>query len=258
MFVLTRLLGNLRKKLLVGFGFTGAATSSMLFLFIAPSVFLLDSFLVVVSVTSLGCCFVMLNSFLPLLVANHPQALEAGKDVHDFALEPVSSGDEDPTVVSNEQSFAAKSGGQKTDSLDLKLSTEISSKGVGLGYMAAVFVQLLRILLLFLISKTSASSTLFLRMVLFLAGVWWVVFTLSVMIWLRDRPGPPLEAKRQGDSRLKSIALYVVFAWGTLWKTIKLAARLLQAVIFLVAWLLLSDDIATVSVTAILFAHTEL
>jgi len=50
----------------------------------------------------------------------------------------------------------------------------------------------------------------------------------------------------------------VAFGWTSLWKTIKIAAKLRQVVIFLVAWFLLSDGIATISGTAILFAKTEL
>jgi UMF1 family MFS transporter len=50
----------------------------------------------------------------------------------------------------------------------------------------------------------------------------------------------------------------VGFAWKSLWRTIKAAVKLRQVVIFLAAWFLLSDAIATVSGTAILFARTEL
>jgi len=52
--------------------------------------------------------------------------------------------------------------------------------------------------------------------------------------------------------------VYVTFAWKAVWKTVKIAAQLRQLAIFLVAWFLLSDAIATVSGTAILFARTEL
>jgi len=50
----------------------------------------------------------------------------------------------------------------------------------------------------------------------------------------------------------------VIFAWTSVWRTVKIAAKLRQVVIFLIAWFLLSDSIATVSGTAILFARTEL
>src|SRR5438270_13752132 len=48
----------------------------MLFLMVVPGLHLLASFLVIVGVTCLGSSFVILNSFLPLLVANLPLAQE--------------------------------------------------------------------------------------------------------------------------------------------------------------------------------------
>jgi UMF1 family MFS transporter len=51
---------------------------------------------------------------------------------------------------------------------------------------------------------------------------------------------------------------YVIYAWLSLWRTVKKARRLRDMVIFLAAWFLVSDGIATVSGTAILFAKTQL
>jgi UMF1 family MFS transporter len=50
----------------------------------------------------------------------------------------------------------------------------------------------------------------------------------------------------------------MIFAWSSVWKTAKTAVRLRQTGVFLIAWFLLSDAVATVSGTAILFARTEL
>ena len=44
----------------------------MLFIFVYPGIYLAGLFLAVVSVARLGSSFVLLNSFLPLPVANHP------------------------------------------------------------------------------------------------------------------------------------------------------------------------------------------
>ncbi|TVY85939.1 Autophagy-related protein, partial [Lachnellula willkommii] len=203
------------------------------------------SILVIIGVTCLGSSFVILNSFLPLLVANMVPNRDSSVPMDD--LPP-----------SYEESSNHTFGAKKSDSSALKLSTKISSKGVGIGYMAAVFVQILSILLLFLMSKTSVSSTLPLRLVLFLVGAWWFAFTIPSSLWLRDRPGPPLKTGISGTSKLRSCLAYISFACVSLWKTIKVALKLRQAVIFLIAWFLLSDAVATVSGTAILFARTEL
>ena len=51
---------------------------------------------------------------------------------------------------------------------------------------------------------------------------------------------------------------YIAYSWASLWRTIKLARRLKDIVLFLAAWFLLSDAIATVSGTAVLYAKTQL
>jgi UMF1 family MFS transporter len=247
--------GNYRKKFLIAFAFTGAI-SSMLFILIVPKVYLLAPFLVVIGVTCLGSSFVLLNSFLPVLVANHPSIQgHAGRfnnGSSSIPLEPLSAVSEPAEY--GPYGPARKS---KSTSAELQLSAKISSKGIGIGYCAAVFVQVLSVILLFGLSKTNASSTLPLRLVLLLAGLWWFCFTIPTLLYLRPRPGPPLTtASRPG--RLQAIFAYIAFAWLSLFRTIKLAFQLKQMALFLLAWFLLSDAVATVSGTAILFARTEL
>ncbi|GFF80093.1 autophagy-related protein 22-2 [Aspergillus udagawae] len=262
-----------RKTLLLAFGFIGSMTS-MLFVFIAPPVYILGSLLVVVGVTCLGSSFVVLNSFLPVLVANDPSIQTAYKEEGEELPHLNSSGEfvrledldednsRDPddhfTTGHGNKTKAAGSG-----SPELQLSTRISSKGVGLGYCAAVLVQILSILMLFALSKTSLpqiSGTLPLRFVLLLVGIWWFSFTLVCRRWLRDRPGPPLDSSNgaASNSRWRIWLRLIGFAWKSLWKTVKVAVKLREVIIFLVAWFLLSDAMATVSGTAILFARTEL
>lgn len=251
-----------RKKLLVAFGFTGAI-SSMMFIFIVPQIFVLGSLLTIVGVTCLGSSFVILNSYIPLLVANHPQTYGDGdhdmNEASSVPLEPLSPGlrRRESSERRDFHTTTHSSGPQKRDSPALMLSTQISSKGVGIGYMAAVSVQIICILILFAMSKLTVSSTLALRIALLFVGIWWFVFTIPASLWLKDRPGPPLKTGISGG-RISCCLAYTSFAWSSLWKTIKVAAKLRQAVIFLIAWFLLSDAIATVSGTAILFARTEL
>lgn len=199
-----------------------------MFVLVAPQVYLLGAILVVIGVVSLGSTFVLLNSFLPLLAARHPE------------------------VEQQEQR-------QDAQSAQLKLSVQISSKGVGLGYAAAVCVQVFSIGLLVLLKKANfASESTPLRFVLFAVGVFWATLTIPGALWLRDRPGPSLSSNQMRGARLPTALQYLIFAWTSVWETVKTAARLRQTAIFLVAWFMLSDAIATVSGTAILFARTEL
>jgi UMF1 family MFS transporter len=248
--------GNYRKKLLIAFGFTGAA-SSMLFLLVVPKIYLFGPLLVVIGVTCLGSSFVLLNSFLPLLVANHPliqsRTGQFNNESPSIPLESMSR-NRDST---EDRSYPRATIDAKSTTAELQLSSNISSRGVGIGYCAAVFVQVLSIVILYILSKKNVSSTLPLRLVLFMVGLWWFAFTIPSIYYLRPRPGPPLPTTSH-RGRLRSLLAYLSFAWLSVFRTVKLAFQLRQMVVFLIAWFLLSDAVATVSGTAILFARTEL
>lgn len=234
------MVGTYRKQLLLAFAFSGAAATAA-FLFVMPQLYFLAAMLVVVGVVCLGSTFVLLNSFLPLLAAHHPKAT---------SLQLAPMGEEQPQKpVSAHGSPPAQLG----------LSTQISSKGVGLGYAAAVAVQILSIGILVLLKKVHfASESTPLRCVLFTVGLSWALFTIPGALWLRNRPGPALRVTTVWSSRLPIVLQYVVFAWTSVWKTVRTAAKLRQTWVFLIAWFFLSDATATVSGTAILFARTEL
>lgn len=208
----------------------------------SPSVYLLASLAVVVGVVSLGSTFVLLNSFLPLLAARHPSVADKHSN-GSTSYQPMSTSPASDTQTSPE----------------LRLSTQISSKGVGLGYAAAVSVQVLSILLLVMLKKAHfAAESTPLRFVLLMVGLFWFGLTLPGAYWLRDRPGPSLRVIEPWRSKLPAVLQYIMFAWSSVWGTVKTAAKLRQTWVFLIAWFLLSDAIATVSGTAILFARTEL
>lgn len=134
----------------------------------------------------------------------------------------------------------------------MQLSTKISSQGVGIGYIAAVIVQVLSIVIL----KMTGATLFSMRLVLFVIGLWWLCFTIPAAFWLRPRPGPPLSFAKDGQTR--SWWAYVTFSWKNLGKTVIRARRLKDVLLFLGAWFMISDAVATVSGTAILFAKTTL
>lgn len=258
--------GSNRKRLLLGFACTGGL-SSVLFVFVVPSVYALGSLLVITGVTCLGSSFVLLNSFLPLLLANDPSIQESREQ-----SKGAGSGTEIPLdglqaydSVLNAQFRSSIPRREETSSkagAELELSTRISSNGVGLGYIAAVVMQLISISVLFgmkRISTDPTSQTLPLRLVLFVVGIWWLAFSVPTYLYLRDRPGPSIHTSTaKAQSRMHAYWMHVKSAWLGLWKTIRIAAQLRQVVVFLIGWFLLSDAIATVSGTAVLFARTEL
>jgi MFS transporter, UMF1 family len=251
--------GRFRKTFLLVFAFIGAI-SMMLFIAIVPKVYMLGALLAVIGNTCFGASFVLLNSFLPLLVRHHPSVIEAR------STNETGPGQDDDLPEARQAAADATTPLLPADrpdgtaplqpvpaavSPELRLSTQLSSYGIGIGYIAGLVVQSVAILIV----VGTGSTTFSLRLVLLLAGTWWLLFSIPAALWLRPRPGPPLPAEFSGQQAWVS---YIIYAWKSLFKTIGRARRLKDIVIFLGAWFLLSDSIATVSGTAVLFAKTTL
>lgn len=240
--------GHYRKKLLLIFAWTGA-TATMLFLPITAKVYLIGAVLAIIANTCLGASFVLLNSFLPLLVRHHPDVQEEIE--HEYESGEISDEDDpeaDALATSSSNLLNPNPIIIPRTSTALRLSTIISSTGIGISYSAALILQLVSITLLLTIN---GSHTL--QFILFLIGLWWALFTIPSALWLRPRPGPPLPS-----DMASSWTTYISYSWISLWKTLKLTPHLPDVVLFLVAWFLLSDAIATVSGVSILFAKTTL
>ncbi|PKY02909.1 MFS general substrate transporter [Aspergillus campestris IBT 28561] len=261
--------GNHRKMLLVTFALIGSI-ATMLFLSVTPSVYLLASLFAIVANTCFGASFVLLNSFLPLLVRHHPSLSEendnevapsssAGSDTHGANNSRHIGSDEtalllQPDRVDHGASVGATA--QPTSmrtSRELSLSTRISSYGIGIGYIGSVILQVICILVVIKTNQTTFS----LRLALFLIGLWWFSFTIPAALWLRPRPGPPIPLSGDGKQSYSWLK-YIIYAWKSLGRTALRARRLKDILLFLAAWFLLSDGIATVSGTAVLFAKTQL
>jgi UMF1 family MFS transporter len=264
----------------------------MLFIFVHPGIFLVGLFLTIVSVASLASSFVLLNSFLPLLVANH-SSISQNQEFHSVQLDNVDSvsedsdgeeeedDDDDDDTLDNEglvpdrlattallsllpqQAITATPGDV---SPSLKLSNIISSKGIGIGYAASVLVQVINITIILIYRYAGASGSKFsvttpLRTVLFLVGFWWAAFTVPTACWLRCRPGTPIPCN-VGNKKPKGGIIpglrYMLFSWVSLWRTTLVAVQLREVLKVLLGWFLLSDGIATITGTAILFAKVEL
>jgi len=263
--------GNYRKRLLLFFAFAGAL-ATMLFLPIVPKVYLLGALLAIISNTCFGASFVLLNSFLPLLVRHHPKTqYQTPADTPElpstaFEGEPPEAPLESDHMVDSTAALLPSAPdptvplppAANLTSIELQLSTQISSTGIGIGYSAGLFLQCVCIAMIFAM-RGMKSTTFPLRFVLFLVGAWWFIFTIPPALWLRPRPGPPLpSADPNNPTAQRTWTAYIIYAWASLWRTVKLARRLKDITLFLCAWFLLSDAIATVSGTAVLYAKTTL
>ncbi|OWY44260.1 Autophagy-related protein 22-2 [Alternaria arborescens] len=287
--------GRFRKTFLLWFAFVGSI-ATMLFLPVVPKVYLLGALLAIISNTCFGASFVLLNSFLPLMVRFHPTVKYADSitdtSYADEEDEPETEEDDErggetptqeniirgaqyanqlgereglldevadattallPSNPSAADLTIPRAKSRAAPSVELALATKISSYGIAIGYIAALLVQTLGILIVIAFQ----SSNFGLRLVLFVIGAWWFVFTLPTARWLRPRPGPPLHIGAQ-TSNFGSALAYFTYSWKSLGRTATHARHLKDVLLFLAAWFLLSDSIATVSGTAVLFAKTTL
>lgn len=262
--------GRFRKMFLLACAFTGSI-ATMLFLPVVPKVYLIGALLAIIANTCFGASFVLLNSFLPLLVRHHPTVQ---REDPESSSDDLSQGERSQSHASSRNDHGVIPEASENTALlgphseaqtstpyaipaiatmdELALSTKISSYGIGIGYIAAVIVQCFSIVILILRHNSSDA----LRIVLFVIGAWWFIFTIPTAFWLRPRPGPPLHMT--AESRSQAFVAYLSYSWRSLGKTIARARNLKDVLLFLGAWFLLSDGIATVGGTAVLFAKTSL
>ncbi|KAE8156446.1 autophagy-related protein 22-1 [Aspergillus tamarii] len=251
--------GTYRKVFLLTFALIGSI-STMSFLLVVPKLYLLGALFAIIANTCFGASFVLLNSFLPLLVRYHPSLIRRSDGIsRQGAMGDDAWGTSDNM---NDATTPLLNNGTTTENVaraslagtsrELELSTRISSYGIGIGYIGAVLLQILCILLVISTHQTTFS----LRLVLFVIGLWWIIFTIPAALWLRPRPGPPLSCSQ--DGKQNSWPGYIIHAWKSLGRTVVRTRRLKDILLFLASWFLLSDGIATVSGTAVLFAKTQL
>lgn len=272
--------GRYRKTLLLVFAFTGAI-ATMLFLPVTSNVYALGALWAIVANVCLGASFVLLNAYIPIMVRWHPmvqygsitssrgptnQEGSAGDEEieQDLVLTRSISDEEHGLLDSTAQLLPATQPrphppSPAASSAELQLSTRISSNGIGFGYLAALFVQILVIAVVILTGSTTWS----LRLALFMVGAWWFLLTVPAAYCLEPRPGPPIVINAKttvngSTSKTRTWIGYMTYSWKSLGRTILKARRLKDVLFFLCAWFLISDAIATVSGTAILFAKTTL
>ena len=248
--------GSYRKTFLLYFAYVGAI-STMMYLFATPNLFVLGSLLAIIANTSFGASFVLLNSFLPVLARRHSslqktQALEVYDQpeeeqrlMHertDRFLDPHMDSSADlldgPSLDGADEP-SDRSGGSVSGAgsvSDIEVLTNISSNGVGIGYIAAMTAQTFSIVIV----HSTGGSLWSLRIVLFFLGAWWFTFTFPAAWYLRPRPGPPLHIAGELPTHAVWRA-YLSHSWRSLGKTIKQARRLRDTLLFLAAWFLLSD-----------------
>ncbi|MFX0592576.1 MFS transporter [Melissospora conviva] len=127
----------------------------------------------------------------------------------------------------------------------------ISSYGWGLGYLGGGLLLALNLVVVESFSNGEAERTLDLaRWSIVSAGVWWAVFTLAPLRWLRERPSA--EAVTAGGGNL------LVGSFRQLGRTMRQMKAYPLTLFFLLAFLVYNDGIQTVIALASQYGTEEL
>ena len=118
----------------------------------------------------------------------------------------------------------------------------VSGFGWGLGYMASFLMLLLNLLIIRFDFPTEAMA---MRVSLMSVGIWWALFAIPTLLWVRKGGPKPLPEGR-GLSR------QAFHSWGILQES---SAIIPQLLLFVVAFFLYSDGIQTIISQASNFAN---
>ncbi|KAG0368033.1 Autophagy protein 22, partial [Gamsiella multidivaricata] len=171
--------------------------------------------LVIISNVAFGASWVLYYAFIPTLVRDHPEVVDARKNVR--------SGIE--TTWKDYQSIKDK------------VSNSLSSHSMAVGYAAGVALLIIAAG----IALAMGQSTYSLQIGMALAGLWWFCVSFFTMKFLAPQPGEPLH----GDVNL------FLYSWRRLGKTLYQASLLKETFKYLVSWFILSDGSSTIISLAI-------
>lgn len=139
---------------------------------------------------------------------------------------------------------------ENQEEIDIKTSV-ISGRGASYGYISALIVQLISILL---VRQSQNHDNL--QVAVLFVGVWWLLWQIPIAFLLHDTPSIPRQ--EINEFTFAKSGSYMKYGWKSLWESLKHASLLKDVVIFLVGWFIISDSLTTINSTAILFAKTEL
>lgn len=144
-----------------------------------------------------------------------------------------------------------------------KLINMISGRGASLGYLSALLVQIISMIL---VDRSKSKQDI--QVAIAFVGVWWMIWQTPMWWLFQDIPflqtrTPPVNESNNSpyNNRIprKHFNLKLLsYGWLSLWESLKHARLLKDVMIFLLSWFIISDSTTTINSTAILFSKTEL
>lgn len=123
---------------------------------------------------------------------------------------------------------------------------KISSKGWAVGYAGGSLILIVSLILFLFHDKISLDEGHAIRICLALAGIWWAVFTIIPLKYLRK------------DSNQKLPKGFLSSSYKTIFRTIKEIKTNRNTMLFIIAFLLFNDGVQTVIAMASVFGKMEL
>jgi len=211
---------NLRKKMFVGSILVGAVSTMALIFVAEPSLYWFAGLLVIVSNCFFGLSVVFYNAFLPLLVDAHPEVRK---------LKLLDS--------ENERKIREH------------VENEMSTKGFMAGYAGSLLLIIVSVIIAFMMSD---GGTVTERVCIFIAGLWWLAFSIVPVMYLEPRPGPPLE---DGETFLtRGKAKWFTKGCIAIFEALRSARQYPNTLIFLALYFVYSDGYGTIGSVGVLFA----
>ncbi len=222
--------GSYRKSLLILFACVGSV-ATMLFIAVQPQIICprggsgnhREYMFRIIVCTSQLVPALLVRAYHPAMLRKVAAAgVESTNDELDAATPPDIN---TPLLRTASAEASSVQGGYSDDpeqsTIALRLSTRISANGMRISYIEPLLLQVICIIVVQFTHQTTFSF----RLVMFLIGLWWLVFTIPSMLWLRPRPGPPLPPPSDGETTRTWLG-YMSFSWKSLARTIMRARRL--------------------------------
>lgn len=227
--------GSLRKLMMMGTAFLGAAFTVGFIFLPSSKLFFLAGMLLLGSNLFYGYSVVFYNAYLAPIVRSMPEYVESSQEL-------------------------------QHDTMD-RLTNKISTRGFMIGYACGVFMLLVSVPIVLFAPKQAKrewylcevgkpdpvlqhddDTSLAFRISILLCGLWWIGLSIFPLLWVHERPGPPLPSGKN----------YISASLQNLWRTAKSLKQLRHSFIFLVAYFLFSDAYNTISYAGILFAKNDM
>ena len=217
--------GTMRRKGLTVFTLIGCAATTAFLLVLHPSLYWLGGLLAIVSNCAYGSAVVYYNSYLPLLVDDHPAVAETRASV--------SAGGAALAKHETEREY--------TENM-------ISSIGFSVGYVGSVVTVLISLVPMALSGSGALSELWAYRINIgVLVGLWWLGWSYFAIKRLGVRPGKPLKST--------SVAHLLGLGWRNTCRTILLASKYRDTALFMLMYFFYSDTYSTIASVGILIAR---